>query len=100
MSNLSNMKQYPISRELFCEIFIKPFRIMDEEYNLDNFTTDNFKFWWYENTYYLLHLSSGTLITWYKHLGRCLEVNKDLYLNEYKYLAKLLCEDLKDLVEF
>ena len=100
MSNLSCMKQYPISRDLFCEIFIRLYRIMEDEYGLENFTSDNFKFWWWEDTYYLLHLSSGTLITWYKHLGRCLEVNKDLYLNEYKYLSKLLYEDLKHLVEF
>ena len=92
--NLDNMKQYPIERDIFCNIFRK----IDKEFydELYDVTTVSFKCWRYDDEFYILHLSSGTLINWYKHLGRCNTCNKDLSISEYKYIAKLLYKELKD----
>ena len=94
---LANMKQYPIERDVFSKIF---YNIDIDYYDfLWNTTTDNFKLWHYDDTFYILHLPSGTLITWYKHLGRCLECNKELSIEDYQWLAKELEIELKDLKE-
>lgn len=46
--------------------------------------TDSYKYWKYDDTYYILHKESGTLVTWYKHLGRCNQCNKRLSHKEYE----------------
>lgn len=91
--NLSSMKQYPIKRELFCEIFGKiELEFYDELYDI---TTTSFKCWRYDDEFYILHLDSGTLINWYKHLGRCNTCNKELSVEDYKKLADDLYNELK-----
>lgn len=92
--NLSSMKQYPIDRDIFCDIFGK----IDEEFydDLYDTTTFSFKCWRYDDEFYILHLESGTLINWYKHLGRCNTCNKDLSIEEYKKLANDLYNELKE----
>lgn len=92
--NLNNMKQYPIERDIFCNIFREiDLEFYDELYDV---TTESFKCWRYDDEFYILHLNSGTLINWYKHLGRCNTCNKDLSIDEYKYIAKLLYNELKE----
>lgn len=98
---LGKMKQYPIERELFCKIFKKVYMLW---YELDPFRyimTDDFILFYDSNneTAYMIHKDSGIVISWYKfyHLGRCLECNKVLSVNEYKLFAKLLENDLKEI---
>ena len=92
--NLKIMGQYPIERDKFCEIFSK---VYDEFYDeFFDITTESFKCWYYDDEYYILHLPSGTLINWYKHLGRCNTCNKNLSIEEYKYIADLLYTELKE----
>ena len=93
-NNLDRMKQYPIERELFCDIFSKVYNEFYVEFY--NITTQSFKCWYDDDEFYVLHLDSGTLINWYKHLGRCLTCNKNLSIDEYKYLANLLYEEIKE----
>lgn len=38
--------------------------------------TENFLLYYYEDTFYFIHLSSGTIVSYYKHVGRCNTVNK------------------------
>lgn len=93
INKLNNMEQYPIERDLFTEIFHKIY--IDYYDSFFNTTTENFKLWYSDDSFYILHLPSGTLITWYKHLGRCLECNKDLSIEEYQWLANELEKELK-----
>lgn len=88
---LSDMIQYPIERETFCEIF------KDIDWFGEDVETDNFKLWRKWDDFYILHIPSGTLITWYKHLGRCLECNKNLTTEDYKTFASMLFDEMKDL---
>ena len=93
-SNLDRMKQYPIDRQLFVNIFGNVYNeFYDKFYDVE---TESFKCWYDDDDFYILHLNSGTLINWYKHLGRCLTCNKDLSINEYKYLSNLLYKELKE----
>ena len=91
--NLLPMKQYPIERDVFCKIFRK----IDSDFydELYDTTTDSFKVWRYDDEFYILHIGSGTLINWYKHLGRCNTCNKNLSIEEYKKLADDLYNELK-----
>ena len=52
---------------------------------------------YYDDEYWLIYKPSGVVINWYKHLGRCLTVNKDLTIDEYKYLAKLWYNELNEI---
>lgn len=94
MNNLSPMKQYPIERDVFCEIFGKIYSdFYDKFYDT---TTESFKVWRYDDEFYILHLKSGTIINWYKHLGRCNTCNKDLSIEEYKKLVNDLYNELEE----
>ena len=94
-NNFNIMKQYPIERSLFCKIFEKPYRILDENWDVV-IDTDSFRYWYHDDEHYLVHLESGILINWYKHLGRCLTCNKDLTIKEYKYLAEVFYKELRE----
>lgn len=91
--HLLPMKQYPIERDVFCKIFRK----IDSDFydELCDTTTDSFKVWRYDDEFYILHIDSGTLINWYKHLGRCNTCNKNLSIEEYKKLANDLYNELE-----
>lgn len=95
MENLKQMKQYPIERDLFCEMFRPAWRKLKEDWDV-YIDTDSFRYWYHDDNHYLVHLKSGTLINWYKNLGRCLECNKDLSLEEYKYLSTLWYDELSE----
>ncbi len=94
MNNLLPMKQYPIERDVFCEIFGKIYSdFYDKFYDT---TTSSFKVWRYDDEFYILHFESGTIINWYKHLGRCNTCNKNLSIEEYKKLANDLYNELEE----
>lgn len=91
---IKTMKMYPIPREDFVKLFSKVF---DKYYvYFYDSTLEFFKVWRYDDSYYILHLDSGILITWYKHLGRCLQCNSKLTIKDYKYLSEILYEDMEE----
>lgn len=94
MGNLDYMKQYPIERDLFCEIFSEIDNLLVFEINLP-FYGDEFIIEWHNDEWYILHTISGTLVNWYKHLGRCNTCNKDLNIDEYKEFARRCLEDIE-----
>lgn len=92
------MKQYFLDRDLFCKAFhryLPNFEdiLSDNGYNL---TTDNFKMFRVDDEFYVLHLPSGIMINWYKHLGRTNTCNKDLTFNQYAEFLLLLRRELKE----
>mgnify|MGYP007064904547 CR=1 FL=1 len=59
--------------------------------------TDNFLLYRWEDEFYIIHRDSGTIINWYKHLGRTNTCNKEGFtLADLKELLLLLKEDLKE----
>lgn len=98
---LGKMKQYPIERDIFTHLFYdkyKVYSLLENKGLVHN--GDYFKVWYDydEETIYLLEKESGILITWYKftHVGRCLECNKDLNVEDFELFAFLLELELKD----
>lgn len=90
-NNLKTLPQYALDRDVFCEIFGPIYEILIDVYPYEGYA---FKFWYNNDEWYILHKQSGTLINWYKHLGRTNTCNKDLSLDEYKEFVRMLYEEL------
>lgn len=59
--------------------------------------TDNFLLYFRDEEYYIIHFDSGIIINWYKHLGRCNNVNKnDFTFDDLKDILTKLKEDLEE----
>jgi hypothetical protein len=97
MKNLSVLKQYFIDRDLMCKLFDEYvpslLDIMADE--SDSIQTDNYKIFRNADEFYIIHLDSGTMINWYKHLGRTNTCNKELSMAEYRVFLLRLYDDLK-----
>lgn len=92
MKNLEHCKQYPIDRDTFCKLFKV---VLEKDIDCTyNFQTDSFKYFRIDDEFYLIHLDSGTMVNWYKHLGRCNTCNKNLSMKEYELFAKMFAEEV------
>lgn len=91
--NLYPMKQYPIERRAFEQLFTGIDKRLFWE-GINEVETDSFKYWKYCDEFYILHKESGTLINWYKHLGRCNTCNKNLSIEEYNKFIIDFMEEL------
>ena len=66
-----------------------------DEKIINGICTDNFHSYHdNDDEYYIIHLPSGTMINWYKHLGRTNTCNKNLSLAELKLFFILLKNDM------
>lgn len=93
-----DLPQYHFDRDAFVDVFKGMFTIDDMENILDlcdgNMFVGDFHLFHNEDEYYILHMPSGTMINWYKHLGRTNTCNKDLDLDGLKQFLMMLYEDL------
>lgn len=83
-----DLEQYPIERIIFANMFNHIAEILYE--------SSDFKAWYYEDEWYILHKPSGTLINWYKHCGRINTCNKTLSVAQYQEFANMFLEDIND----
>ena len=95
---LRPMNQYHFDRDYFTKtiktIIPELLDIMaDNGYDM---YTDNFHLFRFEDEVYVLHLKSGTMINWYKNLGRTNTCNKNLEKWEFVEFLKLLKKELGD----
>ena len=92
------MKQYPIERDKFCEIFEQAMGLGFDWFDLFyDYTYENFHLWNKDDTWYIINMNTGLLICWYKNLGRVLECNKDdVTEDEIKEFFMDLKEDMKE----
>lgn len=70
---LQNLSQYHIDRDILVQI-VKDTIGIDRLYDAfcyGNVVCDEFA--WFTNCdeYYIIHLDSGMMVNWYKHIGRC-----------------------------
>mgnify|MGYP003292536066 CR=1 FL=1 len=87
------MKEYQISRDDFYKLFsFVEKRLFDQGYY--DVTTSSFKYWYDEESIYICHMISGTIVSWYKHCGRCNAANKDLTYDEFEVFANEFKEEL------
>ncbi len=96
---LQTLPQYHFNRDEFVNAFNKVFSV-DEIWELEiacqeHKSLDNFYLYYAEDEFYIMHLDSGTIINWYKHLGRTNTCNKKGFdLSDLNELLMLLKEDM------
>jgi hypothetical protein len=95
---LKTMKQYFVGRDLFCKAFTRYVpSFIDVMWDKGcDFMVGDFKMFRCGDEFYILHLVSGTMINWYKNLGRTNTCNKQLTFNEFMEFLLLLREDMRE----
>lgn len=100
---LEALPQYHFDRDDFTKAFEDVFNnrkttIMDVVGAcIDNVYTTNFLLHYQDDDYYIIHLPSGTIINWYKHLGRINTCNKiGFTLSDLKEMLTLLKNELEE----
>lgn len=97
--HLKDLPQYHFDRGDFCRVFEEVFTY-DEYIEIDvlcsgNTFIDEFSLFRWEDEFYILHLNSGTMINWYKHMGRTNTCNKpDFTLDDFRVFLQKLREEL------
>ena len=98
---LQELPQYHFDRDAFVESFKKVFST-DEIFELEvacqeHRALSDFHLYYAEDEFYIIHLQSGTIINWYKHLGRTNTCNKEGFgLDDLQELLEALKEDMGD----
>ena len=96
---LETLPQYHFERDDFCKAFKEIFTD-DEIFEIivmcqGHECLDEFHLFYDADEFYIIHLYSGTIINWYKHLGRTNTCNKERFtLEDLKEFLLLLREDL------
>ena len=57
-------------------------------------TTDNFKIFRIDDEFYILHIESGIIVKWYKHLGRTNSFNQEISIECFIEFLKLLRSEI------
>ena len=92
-SPFETLPQYALDRDDFEKIYGN---ISEALMNESWYETSDFKGWYNDDEWYILHKPSGTLINWYKHCGRTNTCNKVLTIKQHEQFAKMILEDMKD----
>lgn len=94
---LTSLPQYHIDRDKLCEIVKETIgykRLMDA-FCHGTVVCDEFA--WFSNSdeYYIIHLESGMMVNWYKHLGRTNTCSQsDRTIDDYYEFFRLFKEEL------
>lgn len=98
--NLEDNQQYHFTRDEMTKVFEEIFPLDSQAWNwyevwYCNFKdTNSFHAFRDDDEFYILHKPSGTMINWYKHMGRTNTCNKDLSLDELRLFLLLLRKEL------
>lgn len=96
---LQALPQYHFDRDDFVNAFKKVFS-NDEIFILEvacqgHKCLDDFHLYYANDEFYIIHLESGTIISWYKHLGRTNTCNKEGFgLDDLHELLEALKEEI------
>ena len=94
---MKELKQYHFDRDYFTSVFEEIFanRCFDLEVACqEHLETENFLLYYKDDEFYIIHFDSGTIINWYKHIGRTNTCNdEDFTLNDLREMLILLKED-------
>lgn len=92
---LKDLPQYHFDRDEFVNAFYAVFdgKELDTllECCIERLYRNDFLLYYAEDEYYIMHLPSGTIINWYKHLGRTNTCNRaDFTLDDlHEFLTAL-----------
>ena len=85
-----DLPQYHFDRNDMCEIFDGEF--MDWFWDNLERRNDDFLITRSDDEFFIIHLKSGTIVNWYKHMGRTNTCNKALTLDDLREFKKMLLE--------
>lgn len=93
---LDVLPDYHMDRKAFVNVFYKVFS-NDEIDKLEMYCQsckcfDDFLLYYKDDIYYIIHFDSGTIISWYKHIGRANTCNNKWFT---KYDLELMLDTLK-----
>lgn len=94
-----DLPQYHFDRDDFCKVFSEVFTD-DEIFDLEadcqgSVYFDNFHLFYNADEFYIIHMPSGIMINWYKHLGRTNTCNRpDFTLDDLRTFLKALKADM------
>lgn len=86
----TNLPQYHFDRGDMCEVFGAEFMSWFWDHLEDS--NSEFLITREDDEFYIIHFPSGTIINWYKHMGRTNTCNKDLTLDDLREFKKMLLE--------
>ena len=96
-NNDTELDQYYFDRTEFTNTVIDAFPDYCDTVEPDlPVTTDSFHAWRNEDEFFIAHANSGTIISYYKHLGRCNTCNReDFSLEDLKDFFEAFKEELQ-----
>ena len=85
-----DLPQYHFDRREMCDIFDATF----EDWLWDHMDEDNDEFLItrHGDEFYIIHFRSGTIINWYKHMGRTNTCSKNLTLDDLREFKKMVLD--------
>ena len=86
----ADLPQYHFDRTDMCEVFDADF--MDWFWYHIGDQNDEFLLTRSGDEFYMIHFQSGTIVNWYKHMGRTNTCNKNLTLDDLREFKKMLLE--------
>lgn len=93
---LESLPQYHLDRDLFCKIISETIgygQLLDA-FCYGVVVCDEFTWFKNEDEFYIIHLDSGMMVNWYKHLGRCNTCSQNRTIDEYYQFFNLFKEEL------
>lgn len=90
-SLFTDLPQYHFDRCEMEEVFNSEF--LDWYWDHLYESSDSFKLHQDGDEHYIIHFPSGTIVNWYKHVGRCNTCNKNLTIDDLKEFKKMLLDD-------
>lgn len=85
-----DLPQYHFDRDDICAVFDADFMGWFWDHLEDR--NDEFLLTRSDDEFYIIHFRSGTVVNWYKHMGRTNTCNKDLTLDDLREFKKMLLE--------
>ena len=89
-SNFDSLPQYHFDRDSMCDVFDADFMMWFYDHLEDR--NEEFIITHVDDEYYIIHLQSGTIINWYKHMGQTNTCNKHLTLDDLRDFKRMLLE--------
>lgn len=85
-----DLPQYHFDRTEMCKVF--DVRFMEWFWDYLNSDNGEFALRHSDDEFYIIHYRSGTIVNWYKHMGRTNTCNKPLTLDDLREFKKMLLE--------
>ena len=85
-----SLPQYHFDRGDMCDVFDVDFMRWFWDHLGDS--NDEFLLTRNDDEFYIIHFPSGTIVNWYKHMGRTNTCNKNLTLDDLREFKKMLLE--------